>query len=47
MPTDIVACEIRFEQLREWPGLDSDIELPETRNWTVEIRGDCHGRGWN
>ena len=31
VPTDIVACEFVLNELREWPGLDSDIELPERR----------------
>ena len=29
VPTDIVAREFVLNELREWPGLDSDIELPE------------------
>ena len=30
-PTDIVACEFVLNELREWPGLDSDEVLPERR----------------
>ena len=48
VPTDIVACEVRFERVERvaWVGFGYRVTR-ETRNWTVEIRGDCHGRGWN
>jgi hypothetical protein len=31
IPTDIVACEFVLNELREWPGLDSDTVAPERR----------------
>ncbi len=31
VPTDIVACEFVLNELREWPGLDSDTEVPAKR----------------